>query len=85
MPQFESVEDLRRVRPGQACTLIPSWNNGFPLRLGPGSEETTGGLVRPGQRLLVLAEEDRFIQVRLESEGLVGWVPAHVVAPWPEP
>ena len=85
MPQFESVEGLRRVEPGQAATLIPSWNTGFPLRGEPRQDAERLGLVRPGQKLDVLAEKNGLLQVRHEAEGLEGWIPAHVVTRWPEP
>ncbi len=85
VPQFESVEDLRRVRPGQSATLIPSWNTGFPLRAEPREGAATAGLVRPGQKLVVVAERDGQLQVEQEAEGLRGWIPAHVVTRWPEP
>ena len=85
MPQFETVEDLRRVGPGQAGTLIPSWNTGFPLRVEPRAEAEQVGLVRPGQKLDVLSERDGHLEVRQQAEGLTGWIPAHVVAPWPHP
>jgi hypothetical protein len=85
MPQFETVENLRRVEPRQTGTLIPSWNTGFRLLAQPGPGAETGGVVRPGQRLHVLAAENRHLRVRQEAEGLEGWVPAHVLAPWPEP
>jgi hypothetical protein len=84
MPQFEVVEDMRRVPPGEAGTLIPSWNTGYPLRIAARSAETTGEVVRPGQRLLVLEAADRFLKVRHEADGGEGWLPAHIVAPWPE-
>jgi hypothetical protein len=85
MPQWEVVEDMRRVPPGNAGTLIPSWNTGFPLRQGPTSTEPTGAVVRPGQKLLVLEARDGQLRVQQEAAGLVGWIPEHVVAPWPEP
>ncbi|HEV1997182.1 MAG TPA: SH3 domain-containing protein [Candidatus Dormibacteraeota bacterium] len=85
MPQFESVEDLRRVEPGQSATLIPSWNTGFPLRAEPRDNAERLGLVRPGQKLKVLAERDGLLQVQQEAEGLEGWIPAHVVTLWPDP
>jgi hypothetical protein len=85
MPQWEVVEDMRRVPPGKAGTLIPSWNTGFPLRAEPAPGVTTGGMVRPGQRLLVVDEQNGHLLVRQEAEGLEGWIPVHVVAPWPEP
>ena len=85
MPQFETVENLRRVAPGQAATLIPSWNTGFPLRreAAPGSAEV--GLVRPGQKLHVISTQGGLLEVRQEAEGLTGWIPAHVVTAWPDP
>ena len=83
MPQFESVEELRRVEVGQAATLIPSWNTGYALRDSP-SGEPGPGLVRPGQKLHVLAAQDGLLQVRQEAAGLEGWLPAHVVTRWPE-
>ena len=85
MPQFESVEEIRRVTPGQAGTLIPSWNTGYPLRERPNPGAPSGAVVRPGQKLLVLSAQDKHLQVRLESEDLTGWLPEHVVAPWPDP
>ena len=85
MPQFESVEHLRRVEPGQSATLIPSWNTGFPLRAEAGQDRERPGLVRPGQKLNVLAERDGLLHVRQEAEGLEGWIPAHVVTRWPDP
>jgi hypothetical protein len=85
VPQFESVEELRRVQPGQAATLIPSWNTGFPLRASSRDGAETTGLVRPGQRLTVIAAENGRLQVEQEAEGLRGWLPAHVLARWPEP
>jgi hypothetical protein len=85
VPQFESVEEIRRVRPGQSATLIPSWNTGFPLRAEPREDGENVVLVRPGQKLLVLGEQGRLLQVQQEAEGLVGWIPAHVVTAWPEP
>ncbi|MEA2644952.1 MAG: Bacterial dipeptidyl-peptidase Sh3 domain [Chloroflexota bacterium] len=83
MPQWESVEEIRRVAPGAAGTLIPSWNTGFPLRAAPEPGASTGGVVRPGQKLHVLEERDGHLLVRQEAEGHEGWVPAHIVAPWP--
>jgi hypothetical protein len=83
--QFETVEEIRRVAPGEVGTLIPSWNTGFPLRAEPSSTATVTGVVRPGQRLHVLEALDRRLRVRQEAEGLEGWIPAHVVAPWPRP
>lgn len=85
MPQFESVEHLRLVEPGQAATLIPSWNTGFPLRTSSGEGAETAGLVRPGQKLTVIAAENGQFQVEQGAEGLRGWLPAHVVTRWPEP
>jgi hypothetical protein len=85
VPQFETVEDLRRLQPGQAGTLIPSWNTGFALRAEPRAGKATGGVVRPGQKLHVLAEQDRHYRVRQEADGLEGWIPVHVVTPWPSP
>ena len=85
MPQFESVEDIRRVKQGQAATLIPSWNTGFPLRAESREDAPTVALVRPGQRLVVLAEEGHMLKVQQEAEGLTGWLPAHVVTAWPDP
>lgn len=85
MPQWESVEEIRRVPIGGAGTLIPSWNTGFPLRQAPVPGGAAGGLVRPGQKLLVLDERDGHLLVRQEAEGHEGWIPAHVVALWPEP
>jgi hypothetical protein len=85
MPQFESVEQLRQVHPGQAATLIPSWNTGFPLRVSSRDGAETTGLVRPGQRLTVIAADNGRLQVEQEAEGLRGWLPAHVVTRWPEP
>ena len=85
MPQFESVEELRRVQPGGAGTLIPSWNTGFTLRSEPGPEAAAGAVVRPGQRLVVLEARDGHLRVRQDAEGHEGWIPAHIVAPWPEP
>jgi hypothetical protein len=84
MPQFEVVDDMRRVPPGEAGTLIPSWNTGYPLRTAPRSAEAAGEVVRPGQRLLVLEAADGFLKVRHEAGGGEGWLPAHIVAPWPE-
>ncbi|MHB8508274.1 MAG: SH3 domain-containing protein [Candidatus Dormibacteria bacterium] len=84
MPQFESVEFLRQVGPGQVATLIPSWNTGYPLRSEPGAASLATGTVRPGQRLHVLEARDRELRVEQEAEGLTGWIPAYVVAPWPE-
>jgi hypothetical protein len=85
VPQFESVEELRKVQPGQAATLIPSWNTGFPLRASSREGAEVTGLVRPGQRLAVVAAEDGQLHVEQEAEGLRGWLPAHVVTRWPEP
>ncbi len=85
MPQFESVESLRLVQPGQSATLIPSWNTGFPLRAEPREGAATVGLVRPGQKLAILTEKDGRLEVEQEAEGLRGWLPAHVVTRWPEP
>jgi hypothetical protein len=85
VPQFESVEELRRVELGQAATLIPSWNTGFPLRASSSATAETTGLVRPGQRLMVIAAANGRLQVEQEAEGLRGWLPAHVVTRWPEP
>jgi len=84
VPQFEIVEDIRHVPPGKVGTLIPSWNTGFPLRLGPRPGETTGDLVRPGQKLHVLQEGEGHLRVRQEANGYEGWLPAHIVAPWPD-
>jgi hypothetical protein len=84
MPQWESVEAIRRVPPGASGTLIPSWNTGFPLRAEPQPGAAPGGVVRPGQKLLVLEERDGHLLVRQEAEGHEGWVPIHIVAPWPE-
>lgn len=83
MPQFESVEDIRRVKQGQAATLIPSWNTGFPLRAEPRDDAEKVALVRPGQKLLVMAEQGHMLKVTQEAEGLTGWLPAHVVTAWP--
>ena len=83
--QFETVEEIRRLAPGEVGTLIPSWNTGFPLRAEPGSSAEQVGVVRPGQRLHVLETQARQLRVRQEAEGLTGWIPAHVVAPWPRP
>ncbi|GAC1334194.1 MAG: hypothetical protein NVSMB17_15550 [Candidatus Dormibacteria bacterium] len=85
MPQFESVEEIRRVGPGQSATLIPSWNTGFPLRAEPHEGADKVALVRPGQKLLVLAAHERMLQVQQEAEGLTGWIPGHVVTAWPHP
>ena len=82
MPQFESVEEIRRVAPGGVGTLIPSWNTGFPLHGKPGPDEDIIGVVRPGQRLHVLEQRDGHLRVRQEAGGLEGWIPAHIVAPW---
>lgn len=84
MPQFEVVEDMRHVPPGRVGTLIPSWNTGFPLRRGPRPGDATGDVVRPGQRLHVLEEVDGHLRVRQEADGVEGWIPVHIVAPWPE-
>ena len=84
MPQFETVEDMRRVPVGEAGTLIPSWNTGYPLRIGPGATATTGEVVRPGQRLQVLEAAAGFLKVRHEAAGGEGWLPEHIVAPWPD-
>jgi hypothetical protein len=84
MPQFEVVEDMRRVPVGEAGTLIPSWNTGYALRSEARSAETNGEVVRPGQRLLVLEAADGFLKVRHEADGGEGWLPEHLVAPWPE-
>jgi hypothetical protein len=85
MPQFESVEEIRRVAPGQAGTLIPSWNTGFALRPEPRPGGTAAALVRPGQKLHVLEARDKHVRVRLESDSSVeGWLPEHLVAPWPD-
>ena len=70
---------------GAAATLIPSWNTGFPLRAQPAVGAGTGAVARPGQKLVVLEERDGHLRVRQEAEGNEGWVPAHVVAPWPGP
>ena len=83
MPQFEVVEDTRHVPPGRAGTLIPSWNTGYPLRQEATGAALTGDVVRPGQKLHVLASAGGYIKVRQEANGYVGWLPAHVVAPWP--
>ena len=85
MPQFESVEDIRRVGPGQSATLIPSWNTGFPLRAEPRDDAEKVGLVRPGQKLAVTAEQGHMLKVEQEAEGLVGWIPGHVITAWPHP
>ncbi|HEV3232472.1 MAG TPA: SH3 domain-containing protein [Candidatus Dormibacteraeota bacterium] len=85
MPQFETVEDHRHVAPGHAGTLIPSWNTGYPLRAEANATAPATGTVRPGQKLHVLAAENRHLRVRQEAEGIEGWLPGHVVAPWPEP
>ncbi|MFN2463617.1 MAG: SH3 domain-containing protein [Candidatus Dormibacteria bacterium] len=84
MPQFESVEDIRRVKVGQTATLIPSWNTGFPLRAEPVDDAAEVGLVRPGQRLQVLEEQGNMLKVRQEAEDLVGWIAGHVVTAWPD-
>jgi hypothetical protein len=84
MPQFEVVEDLRHVPPGAAGTLIPSWNTGYSLRTAPRSAQTTGEVVRPGQRLVVQEATDGFLKVRHEADGSEGWLPTYIVAPWPE-
>jgi hypothetical protein len=84
MPQFEVVEDMRHVSPGQVGTLIPSWNTGFTLRRGRRPEDPTADVVRPGQRLLVLEESEGHLKVRHETDGFEGWIPVHIVAPWPE-
>jgi hypothetical protein len=84
MPQWEIVEEMRRVPPGKAGTLIPSWNTGFPLRSEPHGGPT-GGVVRPGQKLHVLEARDGHLLVQQEAAGLHGWIPRHIVAPWPEP
>ena len=83
MPQWEVVEEMRQVPPGHDGTLIPSWNTGFPLRAEPGGGETTGA-VRPGQRLLVLEERDGYLLVQQQATAQAGWLPTHIVAPWPE-
>lgn len=85
MPQFETVEDFRGVPVGGAGTLIPSWNNGFVLRSNPEVGDETGAMVRPGQRLVVLEAANRHLRVRQDAQGHEGWIPAHVVAPWPDP
>ena len=85
MPQFESVEHLRKVGPGQSATLIPSWNTGFPLRADSREDSQKVGLVRPGQKLKVLAQFNGLLQVEQEAEGLQGWIPGHVVTAWPDP
>ncbi|MFN2466164.1 MAG: SH3 domain-containing protein [Candidatus Dormibacteria bacterium] len=85
MPQFESVENLRRVQPGQCATLIPSWNTGYPLRAEARDGAQAVGLVRPGQKLAVITEQGGKLQVEQEAEGLRGWIPAHVVTRWPDP
>ena len=85
MPQFESVESIRRVEAGQSATLIPSWNTGFPLRVEPREGAEQVGLVRPGQKLKVLEAKDGLLRVQQEAEGLEGWIPAHVVTRWPDP
>jgi hypothetical protein len=85
VPQFESVEQLRKVHTGQVATLIPSWNTGFPLRTSSREGAETAGLVRPGQKLTVIAAENGQLHVEQEAEGLRGWLPAHVVTGWPEP
>jgi hypothetical protein len=84
VPQWETVEDLRGLKPGQAATLIPSWNTGYPLRSEPREGAETVDLVRPGQKLHVLAQEAGHLHVRQEAEGLTGWIPAHVVTAWPD-
>ena len=84
MPQFETVENLRRLTPGQAGTLIPSWNTGYDLRPTLSSTERSG-TIRPGQRLVVVEAENGWLHVRQDAEGLEGWLPAHVVSPWPNP
>jgi hypothetical protein len=71
--------------PGKAGTLIPSWNTGFPLREAPEPDAPTTGVVRPGQKLHVVEERSGYLLVRQEAAGLTGWIPRHVVAPWPEP
>jgi hypothetical protein len=85
VPQFESVEHLRKVGPGKAATLIPSWNTGFPLRTEARDDAERVGLVRPGQKLKVLGSRDGMFHVQQEAEGLEGWIPAHVVTAWPDP
>ena len=84
MPQWEIVEELRQVKPGHAGTLIPSWNTGFSLRREPFRDADPVGVVRPGQRLQVLAADSGHLKVRQDAEGLEGWIPAHIVAPWPQ-
>lgn len=85
MPQWEVVEDMRRVPPGKAGTLIPSWNTGFALRQEPDPTAPLAGVVRPGQKLLVQEEKDGMLRVHQEADGLEGWIPGHIVASWPEP
>ena len=68
---------------GKAGTLIPSWNTGYPLRVGPRADATSGEIVRPGQKLLVLEETDGYLKVAQEADGFEGWIPVHLVAPWP--
>ena len=85
MPQFENVEDIRRVKVGQSATLIPSWNTGFPLRVEARDDAEKVGLVRPGQKLLVLVAQGHMLKVQQEAEGLTGWIAGHVVTAWPEP
>jgi len=85
VPQFESVEEIRRVKVGASATLIPSWNTGFPLRAEAREDADRVGLVRPGQKLLVLAAQGTMLKVQQEAEGLTGWVAAHVVTAWPDP
>lgn len=84
MPQFESVEDIRRVKVGQSATLIPSWNTGFALRADPRGDAPEVGLVRPGQKLLVLEQQGNMLRVEQQAEGLTGWIAGHVVTAWPE-
>jgi hypothetical protein len=85
MPQWEVVEDMRQVPPGLAGTLIPSWNTGYPLRAAPAPDAAHTGVVRPGQKLHVLDAEGGYLHVQQEAAGLLGWIPVHLVAPWPEP
>src|SRR5438309_1242596 len=61
-----------------------SWNTGFSLRREPFRDADPVGVVRPGQRLQVLAADSGHLKVRQDAEGLEGWIPAHIVAPWPQ-
>src|SRR5207245_1821711 len=87
-----AAPDLLDARPGSVHLFLIDIRRGRQLRVDGGRaalRRAAGELLDCGLGIaaadFALAEEDRFSPGRLESEGLVGWVPARVVAPWPEP